>query len=533
MNVLTRFFLRIPTLIGIGLLVGLIVWGNHIGWKFPGTMPWHTSVEGEEEWCEAHGVPDARCIACHPELGGADPKDWCKEHGVPESKCTTCHPEILKGGTAKDWCREHGVPESGCTVCHPEIAVKGEVVTEPDIQVIPAHDGGTTHDPLTCQNHLRRVQFASPEAVKKAGIELESAKLRPVSQFIATPGELAYDQTRVARVSSRVGGIVILVTKEVGEAVKQGEVLAVVDSAEVGLKKAELLQAAAQLSLRTKALDRLRVGAKEGYRAQSELQEAEAAAREARIQWLNSQQALMNLGFSLSGLDVTSITDDELATRMRHLGLSADLMKAIGKSTESANLIPITSPMDGVVVSRDVVSGEAVELSRPIFTVADLRRMWVMLDARAEDAQRIQLDQEVRFEIDGGSLQPIVGKVSWISTALDEKTRTVGVRAEVDNKEGRLRASTFGTGQILVRREPSAVTIPEEAIQWEGCSFLAFVRLTDDIFQTRRITLGSRSAGFVEVLAGVADGEVVVTTGSYVLKSEVMKSAMGAGCVDD
>jgi len=110
----------LPTAVVFLGLGALGAWGHHTGWKVPkfSDLVGRSAPEQKEDWCEAHNVPDSRCIACHPELAGADAKDWCKEHGVPESRCTVCHPEILTKGVAGDWCREHGVPESGCTICN-------------------------------------------------------------------------------------------------------------------------------------------------------------------------------------------------------------------------------------------------------------------------------------------------------------------------------------------------------------------------------------------------------------------------------
>jgi cobalt-zinc-cadmium efflux system membrane fusion protein len=139
----------------------------------------------------------------------------------------------------------------------------------------------------------------------------------------------------------------------------------------------------------------------------------------------------------------------------------------------------------------------------------------------------------VTFRPDGDPDQAVSGKVSWISTAVDEQTRTVKVRADVENTDGRLLANTFGKGYVTIRESATAVAVPSEAIQWEGCCHIAFVRLTDDIFQTRKVKLGSKVNGFTEVLIGLLPGEVVATEGSYVLKSEILKSALGAGCTDD
>lgn len=122
------------------------------------------------------------------------------------------------------------------------------------------------------------------------------------------------------------------------------------------------------------------------------------------------------------------------------------------------------------------------------------------------------------------------GTITWISTAVDDQTRTVKVRAELENVEGKLLASTFGRAQITIRESPSAIAVPNTAIQWEGCCHIVFVRLTDDIFQTRKVQIGARDSHYTEVIAGLLPGEVVASAGSHVLKSEILKSNLGAGC---
>jgi cobalt-zinc-cadmium efflux system membrane fusion protein len=186
-----------------------------------------------------------------------------------------------------------------------------------------------------------------------------------------------------------------------------------------------------------------------------------------------------------------------------------------------------------VVISRDAVAGEMADPSKPIFVVADISTMWVVADVGQEDARRLALGQDVVFRSNDNGDEPVGGTLAWMSTAVDDKTRTLRVRAEVANKDGRLLAHTFGKARITFRKTEKAVVVPDEAVQWEGCCHIVFVRLTDDIFQPRKVKLGVKQAGFTEVLIGVLPGEVVTTAGSHVLKSEVLRGNLGAGCTDD
>jgi cobalt-zinc-cadmium efflux system membrane fusion protein len=571
------FLGAVPTLLVLASLAALGLWGHHSGWSIPKFADLRRDAPPEkEDWCGAHNVPLSRCLACNPELGGANAADWCKEHGVPESKCTLCHPEILTKGGADDWCREHGVPESSCTLCHPDLAVIGAA---------PASDTGITvtagpapakpeKDPSKCLSHVLRVQFASPEAVRKAGVKLDAVRERSFAVHVEALGEVEYDQTRLARLSSRAAGSVWRVYKEVGDPVAKGEVLALVDAADVGRAKADFLQALTTTDVREKLLPALVASVKEGealteikarvferirglalqhlqtknemeaaeaemsearlqaLEARTRLQEGGAALREARIRLYNAQQALLNLGLAVRTEDLAGLDEDRLAERLRFLGLPEAVTKGLDGGVATANLIPVTAPFDGVVISRDVVAGEVVDAARTLYVVADVRRMWVMLDVQPEDAGRLATGQPAVFFPMSGLETAVRGKLEWIATAADEKTRTVRARATVANVDGALRAHSFGRARIAIREHPKAVAVLSEAIHWEGCCHVVFVRLTDDIFQTRKVKPGARDGTLTEVLVGLLPGEIVATTGSHVLKSEIMKAALGAGCCD-
>ena len=120
-----------------------------------------------------------------------------------------------------------------------------------------------------------------------------------------------------------------------------------------------------------------------------------------------------------------------------------------------------------------------------------------------------------------------------ISTEVNDRTRTVLARAVVDNPDGALRANVFGRASVSVRDAPSAIAVPSEAVHWEGCCHVVFVRVADQIFQPRKVVVGVRQRGFTEIRIGLVAGEVVATRGSHVLKADVLKSRLGAGCADD
>jgi cobalt-zinc-cadmium efflux system membrane fusion protein len=529
---------QLPTLAVLTLLGGLAYWGEHSGWKVPKFSEVFAARQApaeKEDWCSEHNVPDSKCLACHPELAGANAADWCKEHGVPESKCTVCHPEILTKGVAGDWCREHGVPEWGCTLCHPELAVKGEVpasdVTAKVAETRPATaTAKSVKDPRTCQTHARRIQFASPESVHKAGLELGAVGRRPMAGMVTANAEVQYDQTRVAQIAPRVSGIAWQIEKQVGDLVKKGEILAVIASIEVGRAKAEYLEAATLLDAKAKAFRRSEEMLRSNIGSRASHEGAESERKQAEIRLFNARQALLNLGLPIGDLESSQTPPNQA---IQFLGLSDAIRAKLDAKATTTNLVPVASPLDGVVTTRNVVAGEIVDSSKPLFIVADTTRMWVMVNVDMRESRRIALGQKLVFRPDGTPDDAVTGKIAWISTAVDDETRTLRVRADIENPDGQLRAMTFGKAEITIRETPDAIAVPNEAIQWEGCCYVVFVRLTDDIFQTRKVRLGAKDAVFSEVLVGVLPGEVVVITGSHVLKSEILKSNLGAGCTDD
>jgi cobalt-zinc-cadmium efflux system membrane fusion protein len=497
----------VPTLLVLAALGGLAAWGHHTGWKLP-------------RFAELVG-------------GAAVPeKPWCEAHNVPEDECVECNPRLMPPGKAPPFCQKHGVPE--CPLDHPEIA---QVTGRPRL---PRYDVlaalallDRPENNSKCKLHQRRIQFASAAAADKAGVEVDAVGEAPMTDFVAANGEVGYDQTRVARLSSRVPGTVWRVEKQVGDPVKADEVLALVEAAEVGKAKAEFLQAFAQLGLRRKTSESLSQAAASGAVPERQVREAETALSEARIRLRGAQQALVNLGLPVNAEELKGLSEDQVAARVQFLGLPDSLAGRLDPNRTTANLLPITAPLDGVVVTREVVAGEVVDSARALFVVADPRRMWLTLNVRAEDARRLKLGQPVRFRPDGDP-DEAAGTVAWISTAVDARTRTVKVRADLENAEGRLRAGAFGAGRVVLRYEPYAVVVPKDAVHWEGDCFVVFVRDRDylkdgapKVFHVRKVRPGARDDTYVEVLAGVLPGEVVATKGSAVLQAELLRSKLG------
>jgi multidrug efflux pump subunit AcrA (membrane-fusion protein) len=526
-RLLSRLHHHIPTLTVTVVLVGLGLYGHYSDWK----LPTFSAMTGN---------------------GAASRDDWCEEHGVPELQCVECHPVLLPRGKDYGWCKEHGVHD--CPLCHPEVAQLKQtpMVTDADRQraAKTLASASRPENNALCTNYRRRIQFASLDAVKKAGVDVALVDRRPIVEAIAVNGQITYDQTRFASLSSRLPGTVWRVEKKEGNRVRAGEVLAVVDAADVGRAKAELVQAMAQEELQRNVVNRLKSLSVQGVVAARQAQTAQAEHVQARARLLSAQQALANLGLSVDVEQMRGWADEKLARYLRLLGLPENDGQHHRLDETTANLLPLTAPMDGIIVARRVVAGEVVDASRVLFQLANTSRMWLTLNVSLEDAGKLALEQPVRFRPDGSHAE-VTGKIVWISTAADQQTRMVTVRAELPNPRGQLRNDTFGQGRIILREEQEAIVAPNEAIHWDGCCHVVFVRdkgyfdtpESPKVFHVRTVRLGAGhrpgtapgvvglvGEKFTEIIAGLLPGEVVATKAGDVLRAELLKNNLGEGC---
>ena len=371
----------------------------------------------------------------------------------------------------------------------------------------------------------------SADAVSKAGIDTKAVGDVPMAQHVHAHGTLDFDQTRYARLSTRAEGCVWQVYRQPGDMVHAGDVLAVVESAEVGRAKAAFLQSLAQTESRGRALEALRALAKKSPELVPDIQmrEAESQLREARAHLFADQQALLNYGLAVTVEDLLGKPEDMVMRRLRLLGLPDPVLRQLNPDTATANLLPVTAPFEGTVVSRDAAVGEEATLKRPLFVVADLRKVWIMCEVRLEDVGLLRPGQEIVVRADGADAVAPPGTITWIGTEADEKTHTVQARAEVANPEGQLRPNTPFEGSITVLRKPRAAAVPDAAVQWDGQNPIVFVRVSDEEFEPRQVKIGLRDGGHTELISGAAPGELVVTSGSHVLKAEWLKGRIAQG----
>lgn len=500
-------------------LGGVATWGHFTGWTMPKFSDLFSSSKGADDWCAEHSVPASICVECNESL-------------MPHGKST--------------YCRKHGV--HFCPLENPETSqLKQPPTITPEMLAMAQRALDLKERPENnpkCKKHHRRIQFASIDAMEKMGVDVAPVWQGPIVETISVSGEIAFEQPRVAPISSMVSGRIWLLTDKanLGTTVKRGDILALVDSMEIGKAKGELLQARAQVELKSKVEGSLRELVATGVVAKVQLIEAEAATREAQIRLKSAQQALANLGLPMSIDDILAVTSESLGKYLHFYGLPEAIASRLDHKTTSSNLFPILAPRDGVVTAAKSVVGEVVDSSKVLFVIADTSRMWLILNVRNEDMKYVRVrdaagkpGQRILFRPDGGD-DEIEGELVWKSTSVDEKTRTIQLRAELPNADGKLLANTFGAGRIVLREEKNAMVVPNEAIHWEGDCTIVFVRdkrfLETDglkVFHARTVRPGVRNGANTEIIVGLLPGEVVATKNSASLRAELLKNNLGAG----
>jgi len=402
---------------------------------------------------------------------------------VLEAACTRCHPDLIPIFKSKgDWCAEHEFPESICPTCHPERG--GRPAVDVSIDEAPAH--GTL------------IRFKTIETARQAGIETVMAIEAPDAAGVAATATLVADAAHFAAVNARSAGVVRSIRADVGTVVRRGSPLATLESAEVGQERSRLLTARARMQV---AEDNDRREQELYARGISAFKQVQLARQEAEI--------------ARAEFDASSAT-----------------LRMMGAGAESAGAYTLVAPIGGVVTRRAATVGTMVDPDELLFEIVDTASLWADLDVPEADAPRVLPGQKVVLRLEGLSGREFFATVQSVAPIVDPRTRTVRARARLSNDDRALRANAYARAVILTDAARTAVTVPRAAIQEARGVTLAFVRLAEDRYETRRVRLSGSTGDQVTLAGGIEPGELVATVGSFLLKTETMKEGIGAGCCE-
>lgn len=195
--------------------------------------------------------------------------------------------------------------------------------------------------------------------------------------------------------------------------------------------------------------------------------------------------------------------------------------------TQNNGIREIFSPAHGIVVARYVKEGERVDALTSIATISNPDLLRASFDLYEKDLARVRLGQKTIVTSAAYPGKKFTGKVVFISPRVDDVTRTVKIRADIENAEHLLKFGMFVTGKIAGESEQEFLAVPQEAVQTLDGSKAVFVRTSADVFETREIKTGLETVEEAAVLEGLKEGEEIAVKGSFILKSELMKEELG------
>lgn len=189
--------------------------------------------------------------------------------------------------------------------------------------------------------------------------------------------------------------------------------------------------------------------------------------------------------------------------------------------------LEIKATIDGVIIDRKATTGELVDKAKEIYTISDPTQLWAIAEVKERDIAAVKVGQDATFAALAYPEEKFHGKVVLIGNQVEAGSRTIEVRIAVDNADGRLKPGMFADVEIVTTILDNVLLIPDSALQTDGEEQIVFVALDGNKFEKRIVKLGLEQAGRVQILSGVKAGEKVVTEGSFILKSEMLKGQLG------
>ena len=332
-------------------------------------------------------------------------------------------------------------------------------------------------------------------------IAIKTIKAQPgsVETIIRLTGKIGLNEDKVAHVVPYVSGIVQQVTKKLGDQVRAGETMAVIHSRELSEAKAEYLASVQRYQLARSVYERENKLWQQKISSEEEFIRAKIDFAEAEIKKTLTQQKLY-----VFGLDQESISKLENEPHSLYMEYK------------------ISAPFDAVVIDKHITRGEVVKPDSPVFTIADLKTVWVDFDVFPKDLPYVKKGQSVAILLRN---QNIKAELMFVSPVLNPETRTATARVILDNSEGILYPGQFVTAHLNNKTYSGGIVVPQKAVQMIEGKKCVFVKIGNK-YEPRNITLGQSNKDRVEIISGLKEGESVVTGGAFELKSKIVTSTL-------
>jgi len=347
-------------------------------------------------------------------------------------------------------------------------------------------------------------------------IETDLVKEVDRNKVLTLTGQIQLDRTRAVEVVSTGSGRVEDVRRLIGEKVQKGDVLAVIHSADLGQAKANFLEVQAKREL-----------AEATFKREKELYEKKISSEADYLDALNAYKAA----------EAAYAAADK---RLRLFDLSTEQIAGIRDEQENgefADLI-LRAPQGGTIITQNISVGKIVDTTESLYIIAELSNLWVWCDVYEADLavlhEQFSQKEPLQATVHVRAFEPEVfnGLVDFIGHVMDERTRTVKMRVQLKNPEGKLRPGMFVDVQVEIRKPGRVAVVPQSAVMSDVGKNFVFQQWKNDMWVRRDVATGEKYGSLVELLDGISAGSRIVTGGAFMLKSDVLREKMGAGCAD-
>ncbi|MFO0707924.1 MAG: efflux RND transporter periplasmic adaptor subunit [Nitrospira sp.] len=342
------------------------------------------------------------------------------------------------------------------------------------------------------------------EETSRVGLIVQPVTRSEFRTYREFPAIVRPNERAMADITTLVRGRVVDVYADLGQQVEANALLAILYSSDLGLAQSAYLKARAKLHVAEQAYARATFLLQEQV-----IGEAEAQRRHAE---LLSMQAEAH----------------EAHNHLTLLGMTEQEFRRLDKTREIRSHVPIVAPFAGRIIGRNLTRGEVVETTEKLFVVADLSEVWVRANIPEKDIPFVHSVQasggtQAEVRINAYPREIFKGTITYVGDVLDPATRTMHLRLELANPEGRLKPEMFATIRLHSEPQPDRLTIPDTALQRDQDRTFVFVQRAANEFEVRDVQTGESNGTLTTILGGLTEGDSIVTQGAFVLKSELLK----------
>ena len=333
----------------------------------------------------------------------------------------------------------------------------------------------------------------APESLKTQ-IQVTEVQSQDLSETLRVAGQIDFDEQALTRIGASVTGRVTQIQAQLGDVVNKGDTLALINSSELSGSQLAYLKARSEKELHRRAVERAKtlfdadvISAAELQRRENEYEIASAETRAAQDQ-------------------------------LRVLGVSAKAIERLASTGAIDSVAGVVATIKGVVVERKIAAGQVVQPSDVLFAVADLSRVWALAQVPEQQISHVKVGQSVSIEVPALANEKLVGKLIYVGQTVNPDTRTVLVRTELDNKNGRLKPSMLAS--MLIESGPvKRVVVPITAVVRQDDADHVFIEESDKHFRLIPVKLAVEQNGHRVVLEGLKPGMRIVSDGAFHLNN--------------